>query len=194
MCLLTLMACNAHTKSNQTDIVGLNLTSKVKPNDNSPEIKVALLLDTSNSMDGLIDQAKAQLWQIVNELSYAKCEQKNPNLKIALYEYGNDNLNADEGFLRQVTAFSDDLDEISKSLFSLTTNGGNEYCGKVIKTAIEQLNWGDNKKDLKLVFIAGNEPFTQEQVHYKTATKLAHSYDISVNTIFCGDYDQGVSG
>ena len=29
-------------------------------------IKVALLLDTSNSMDGLIDQAKAQLWDIVN--------------------------------------------------------------------------------------------------------------------------------
>ena len=36
-------------------------------------IKVALLLDTSNSMDGLIDQAKAQLWEIVNEFSYAKC-------------------------------------------------------------------------------------------------------------------------
>ena len=34
-------------------------------------IKVALLLDTSNSMDGLIYQAKTQLWEIVNELSYA---------------------------------------------------------------------------------------------------------------------------
>ncbi|RPI65426.1 MAG: hypothetical protein EHM44_00590, partial [Ignavibacteriales bacterium] len=32
-------------------------------------IQLALLLDTSNSMDGLIDQAKSQLWKIVNELA-----------------------------------------------------------------------------------------------------------------------------
>ena len=51
-------------------------------------IKVALLLDTSNSMDGLISQAKAQLWEIVNELSYAKYGIQKPDLEIALYEYG----------------------------------------------------------------------------------------------------------
>ena len=83
-------------------------TSILLANDTHPKkkntIKVALLLDTSNSMDGLINQAKTQLWEIVNELSYAKCDDKNPNLKIALYEYGNDNLNAEEGYLRQVIA------------------------------------------------------------------------------------------
>jgi len=48
-------------------------------------IKVALLLDTSNSMDGLIDQAKSQLWELVNELSYAKCKHESkPSLQIAL--------------------------------------------------------------------------------------------------------------
>jgi hypothetical protein len=36
-------------------------------------IMLALLIDTSNSMDGLIDQAKSQLWKIVNELASAKC-------------------------------------------------------------------------------------------------------------------------
>ena len=56
-------------------------------------IMLALLLDTSNSMDGLIDQAKSQLWKIVNELAAAKCgDGSAPNIKIALYEYGNDGL------------------------------------------------------------------------------------------------------
>ncbi len=193
LCLATATACNANSKSKNQDLSIVETKLETKFNTKNPEIKVALLLDTSNSMDGLIDQAKAQLWQIVNELSYAKCEEKSPNLKIALYEYGNDNLNADEGYLRQVIAFSDDLDEISKSLFSLTTNGGNEYCGKVIKTALNQLDWGDNKDDLKLIFIAGNEPYTQGQVNYKEASKLAHQNDVTVNTIFCGDYNQGIS-
>lgn len=192
-CLSLLMACNANTKTNQQDLAFSETIIETKIKDKKPEIKVALLLDTSNSMDGLIDQAKAQLWQIVNELSYAKCEEKSPDLKIALYEYGNDNINADEGYLRQVLGFSDDLDEISKSLFSLTTNGGEEYCGKVIKTALNQLEWGENKEDLKLIFIAGNEPYTQGRVSYKDASKLAHQNDVTVNTIFCGDYSTGIS-
>ncbi|WP_439151889.1 vWA domain-containing protein [Winogradskyella sp.] len=192
-CLTLLMACNANTKTNQKDLAISKTIIKTKLKDEKPEIKVALLLDTSNSMDGLIDQAKAQLWQIVNELSYAKCEGENPDLKIALYEYGNDNLNAEEGYLRQVLGFSDDLDEISKSLFSLTTNGGEEYCGKVIKTALNQLEWGENKEDLKFIFIAGNEPYSQGRVSYKDASKLAHQNDVTVNTIFCGDYNTGIS-
>ena len=38
----------------------------------APKIQLAILLDTSGSMDGLIDQTRNQLWQVVNELSMAK--------------------------------------------------------------------------------------------------------------------------
>lgn len=188
--LISFTACNANNKKINTDFAQVQLTAH-KPN--KQYIKVALLLDTSNSMDGLIDQAKAQLWDIVNELSYAKCGNNKPNLQIALYEYGNDRLNGDEGYIRQVLAFSDDLDEISKELFSLTTNGGEEYCGQVIQTSLNQLKWGNNPDDLKLIFIAGNEPFTQGKVNYKDASTNAKEKDVTINTIFCGDYRQGIS-
>ena len=157
-------------------------------------IKVALLLDTSNSMDGLINQAKAQLWEIINELSYAKYGQQKPDLEIALYEYGNSNLSAKEGYIKQVLPFSNDLDEISEKLFSLTTNGGNEFCGQVIQTSINELSWGKNKNDLRLLFIAGNEPFTQGKINYKEAVANAKEKKIVVNTIFCGTYTNGISG
>ncbi|NNK73894.1 MAG: VWA domain-containing protein [Flavobacteriaceae bacterium] len=163
--------------------------------DHHPEnqyIKVALLLDTSNSMDGLIDQAKAQLWEIVNELSYARCKGKRPDLKIALYEYGNDGLEASDGYIRQVIDFSEDLDDISKALFSLTTNGGSEFCGHVIQSSLNQLKWGSNPDDLKLIFIAGNEPFTQGRVNYRDAAVNAKEKEVTINTIYCGDYNQGI--
>ena len=158
------------------------------------QIKVALLLDTSNSMDGLINQAKTQLWEIINELSYAKCGTNQPELQIALYEYGNDGLEQSDGFIRQVLNFSDDLDEISKKLFALSTNGGSEYCGAVIQSSLKDLDWGKNKADLKLIFIAGNEPFTQGKINYKEAAALANEKDVTVNTIFCGNYENGISG
>jgi len=157
-------------------------------------IKVALLLDTSNSMDGLIKQAKSQLWSIVNELSFAKYGMKKPDLEIALYEYGNSGLSAREGYIRQVLQFSSDLDEISEKLFSLSTNGGNEFCGQVIQTSLKELDWGKNKNDLRFIFIAGNEPFTQGKINYKDAITDAKEKDIIINTIFCGAYNNGISG
>ncbi len=166
----------------------------LKTNSKKQTIKVALLLDTSNSMDGLINQAKTQLWEIVNELSYAKCGTLQPNLEIALYEYGNSNLPAREGYIRQVLQFSSDLDKISEKLFSLTTNGGNEFCGQVILSSIQELSWSKNTKDLQLLFIAGNEPFTQGKINYKDAIADAKEKGIVVNTIFCGNYSNGVSG
>lgn len=156
-------------------------------------VRIALLLDTSNSMDGLINQAKAQLWDIVNEFTYARCgNHERPRLEIALYQYGNDNLSSREGYIQQVIGFSSDLDEISERLFSLSTNGGEEYCGQVINTSLKQLNWGSNPDDLKMIFIAGNEPFTQGKLDYRDAASQAKEKDVVVNTIFCGDYHQGV--
>ena len=157
-------------------------------------IKVALLLDTSNSMDGLINQAKTQLWEIINELSYAKYGIQEPDLEIALYEYGNDRLESSDGYIRQVLPFSNDLDDISEKLFSLVTNGGKEYCGQVINSSIKELDWGIDTNDLKLIFIAGNEPFTQGKINYKEVISDAKEKDIIVNTIYCGDYQTGISG
>jgi hypothetical protein len=157
-------------------------------------VKIALLLDTSNSMDGLINQAKSQLWDIVNEFTHAKCgNDSRPQLQIAIYQYGNDGLSSREGYIQQVLNFSSDLDEISEKLFSLRTNGGEEYCGEVIQTSLKQLEWGKNADNLKMIFIAGNEPFTQGKLNYRDAVTNAKEKDIVVNTIFCGNYEQGIN-
>src|SRR4051794_14027814 len=53
-----------------------------------PKIQAAILLDVSSSMNGLIDQAKAQLWNMVSVMGRVKCENGIPKIEIALYEYG----------------------------------------------------------------------------------------------------------
>lgn len=154
-------------------------------------IKVALILDTSNSMDGLIGQAKSQLWNVVNELSTAKCNEETPELQIALYEYGNDRLPMREGYIRLVTPFTSDLDLISEKLFALKTDGGSEYCGQVIQQSLKELDWENYPNDLKLIFIAGNEPFDQGNVNFREVCKSTRDLDITVNTIYCGNFKEG---
>lgn len=157
----------------------------------TPLIQLAILLDTSNSMDGLINQARSELWKIVNEFALATRNGKRPRLEVALYEYGNDGLRT-EGWIRQVLPLTDDLDKVSEELFALRTLGGSEYCGQVIRSAVEELKWSRSNKDLKVIFIAGNEPFDQGNVDYRKSCKSAIEKAIIVNTVHCGDHQEGV--
>ncbi|WP_241489252.1 VWA domain-containing protein [Chryseobacterium indologenes] len=155
------------------------------------KIQVALLLDTSNSMDGLIDQAKSRLWNIVNTLTTLKYNGQAPQIEIALYEYGNDGIR-DDNYIRQVTPLTQDLDLVSEKLFALRTNGGSEYCGAVIRDASANLNWDTNEKSMKLIYIAGNEGFNQGRVDYKEVISKAKNKNIYTSTIFCGSKEEGI--
>ncbi len=159
-----------------------------------PRVQMAILLDTSGSMSGLIDQARTELWAIVNEFITAKRNGQAPELKVALYEYGKSSLPASEGYIRMIVPLTMDLDKISEELFALKTNGGSEYCGWVIQEATAALQWSGAPEDLKVIFIAGNEPFTQGKVKYQNACKAAIGKGIIVNTIHCGSSNKGISG
>jgi Tfp pilus assembly protein PilV len=175
-------------------LVTAAFTTRTDDEEDKRKIQIALLLDTSNSMDGLIDQAKSQLWNIVDELSKAKYGEEDPELEIALYEYGNSNLSATDDYIRQVQPLITDLDKTSINLFSLKTNGGQEYCGSVIQEATKKLEWTSNAKDIHMIFIAGNEPFTQGEISYEAACGAARAKDIIINTIHCGSERDGING
>ncbi len=163
-----------------------------QPGQSSKKVQVAILFDTSNSMDGLIDQAKARIWNIVNEVGSLTHNGKRPTIEFALYHYGNSGLSSESNYIQQVLEFTSDLDIISQKLFGLSTNGGEEYCGAVIGKSLSELKWSSSNQDLKMIYIAGNEPFNQGPVDFKEECKKAVSKGIFVNTIYCGDYDQGV--
>ena len=158
-----------------------------------PLVQIGILLDTSGSMEGLIEQAKSQLWKIVNEFAKAKQDGVTPEVQVALYEYGKSSLSQQSGWIRQIQPLSTDLDKISEELFALRTNGGDEYCGWVIKDAVNDLAWSTEGNVYKAIFIAGNEPFTQGSVNYAESCKAAITKGIIVNTIHCGGEAEGIN-
>ena len=172
----------------------LNQPASIHQRIEAPKIQIAILLDTSSSMDGLIDQTRNQLWQVVNEFSTAKQNGLTPVLEVALFEYGNNGNSKSEGFVRRLNRFTRELDKVSEGLFSLTTSGGSEYCGFAIRTAVNSLQWSRSDSDIRTIFIAGNEPFTQGPVDYQEAARLAGLNGISINTIHAGGHQEGIEG
>ncbi|MBL8951494.1 MAG: VWA domain-containing protein [Myxococcaceae bacterium] len=140
-----------------------------------PRVQIALLLDNSGSMQGLINQARTQMWKLVNEFATAKQNGKPIRLELALYEYGDKPT--------RLSPFTTNLDKVSEQLFGLGIRGGDEYCGTVIQKATQELEWSGNADDLKLIYIAGNEEFTQGPVSPEAAISAAKKKGIVVNVI-----------
>ena len=164
------------------------------PRDNVQDpVQIALLLDTSSSMDGLINQARSHLWNMVDQMGrmtrVVDGKTRGVKIELALYEYGNDTLSVKDGYIRQVLPFTTDLDKVSETLHGLFTNGGSEYAGQAIQTAITSLQWSSDPAAMKFVFVAGNEGFDQGPVTAATAMQAAAKKDVHVQLIYCGAKD-----
>ncbi len=157
------------------------------------KIQVAILLDVSNSMDGLIDQAKAQLWNMVNTMGNARCDGLQPAFELALYEYGRPDNGESKGYIKQLHGFTGNLDQVSNTLFNLHTNGGDEYCPMVIAESAGELPWDNRSTTYKAIFIAGNESFRQGALPWSRACEMARQKGVIVNTIYCGDRQEGIA-
>jgi len=148
-------------------------------------VDLVICLDVSNSMDGLIGSAKTRLWDVVNDLAKIKPA---PNLRVGLYSYGNDTYDPKVGWVRKDLDLTTDLDALYQKLFALSTRGGTEYVTRVCRDAIDQQKWSDDPKALKIIFVCGNEPASQDPVvKLKDAAEKAKAKGIIINPIFCGN-------
>jgi hypothetical protein len=151
----------------------------------SESIEIALLLDTSDSMESLIDAARLGLWEVVNELARLKPA---PGLRVALIGYGGRTEGAENGWVRVRSPLTSDLDHVSEQLFELTTKGGTEYVGRALATALRELDWSPPAPDnLRMIFLAGNESADQDaETDLLAVGRAADSGDFRLYAIYFG--------
>ena len=162
------------------------------PADGQDQIQLALLLDCSGSMNGLITQAQAYLWNIVNELSAMQRDYRPARLELALYAYGIEELGGGQDYITRISPFTADLETIAAKLFALQTSGSVELCGEALHRALDELEWSRDENALRIMVIAGNESFAQGVTDYRDQCKRAANHNTVINTIFCGDCGEGV--
>ena len=176
-CSATLMASVSKFERNDQ---GFNNSSEPK----TSLIQIAILLDTSGSMKGLVDQARIQIWNVIDELAASTKNESESELEIAVFQYGSDKVSKSNGYIKRVLDFSGDLDEVSRALFSLEVRGGVELCGESIRQACDDLNWNQDA-GYRAIFIAGNEAFDQGQTSFASVLPRLNEKSIAVNTIYC---------
>jgi len=151
-----------------------------------PKVEVVFCLDTTGSMGGLIDGAKAKIWAICNQIAGGK---PTPQLKVGLVAFRD---KGDE-YVTKVTDLTDDLDAIYAELKKFAAGGGGdgpEAVNQALDDSVNKVKWSDDKKTLRIIFLVGDAPphmDYMDDVKFPETCKKACEKGIIINSIQCGN-------
>jgi hypothetical protein len=165
--------------------------AKPAPGGDTRAVDVVICLDTSGSMEGLLDSTRARIWDVTNELAKMK---PTPELRIGLLSFGDGHSTESEGWIVQHLDLTEDLDTVYSELMSLKIGGSEEFVGRVVDEALDGMSWSKNRDALRVIFVAGNESADQgvESHDFRVAVSAARDRGIIVNALFAGNREQGV--
>jgi uncharacterized protein YegL len=150
-----------------------------------PQVQVCFVLDTTGSMGGLIEGAKAKIWTIANQIVKQK---PTPEVKIALIGY------RDRGdqYITKLFDLTDDIDAVFKNLTAFNADGGGdepESVNQALDEAVNKISWSADRSVLKVIFLVGDAPphMNYKEKQYSAICKEAVKKDLIINTIQCGN-------
>lgn len=155
------------------------------PGPKKVNVEVVFCLDTTGSMGGLIDGAKAKIWSICNQIAGGK---PTPDLKVGLVAYRDKG----DAYVTQLFPLNSDLDTIHGELKKFEANGGGdgpEHVNQALFDAVHKFKWSEDKKTLKIIFLVGDAPPHMDyadDVKYPETCKKAKEKGIIINTVLCG--------
>jgi Mg-chelatase subunit ChlD len=156
----------------------------VKPS-GVPRVEVVFCLDTTGSMGGLIDGAKAKIWSICNQIAAGK---PSPELKVGLVAYRD----RGDAYVTKVFDLSDDLDQVHSHLKEFRAQGGGdtpESVNQALDDAVNKIHWSKGDDVLRIIFLVGDAPPKMtypDDVKYPVTCEKACRMGIIINTIQCG--------
>jgi hypothetical protein len=182
--LAALTALVGHAKGRPSSQNDPALSAVVAPQ-GPARIEVAFVIDTTGSMSGLLEGAKAKVWSIANQLAAG---QPKPEVRIGLVGY---RARGDAYVTRRVE-LTGDIDAVYAELFALRAGGGGdtpESVNQALHEAVTGLEWSADPGVYRVLFLVGDAPphtDYQDDVAYSESVQLARAKGIVVNTVQCG--------
>jgi uncharacterized protein YegL len=150
-----------------------------------PIVEIAFVLDTTGSMDGLIEGAKKKIWSIATSIA-----DDNPDaeLRMAIVAYRD----IGDDYVTKTFPLTDDIQDLYGDLLAFRAAGGGDWpesVNEALDVAVTKLKWGQGRKDTRIIFLVGDAPphmdYRQDR-KYKAVIKDARARDIIVNAVQAG--------
>lgn len=154
------------------------------PSRGRESIDVVLCLDLSGSTNGLLDDVREKLWDVINQVnSYRPA----PELRIGVVAFSRPSFGAKNGYVKVLQKLTNDFDQLSFELYKLkpTVEKGDQLVGEAIRVSVKQMNWSDDKDALKVIFLVGNGMVNAGVDNYRESCELASERKIVIHSLYC---------
>jgi hypothetical protein len=151
-----------------------------------PRVDLVFALDTTGSMGGLIEGAKAKIWDIARRAQEGK---PTPDLRVGLVAYRD----VGDEYVTRVLPLTADLDKVYATLTDYKAEGGGdgpEHVLKGLHDAVEEMAWADDSTALKLIYLVGDAPphfDYADGISLPGVLDAAKQRGIRISAIRCGD-------
>lgn len=172
----------------------INENSFSAPSSERP-VDLVFCLDLSGSTNGLIDDVRDNIWDIINQCySY----RPQPDLKIGVVAFSRPSFGRENGFVRILCPLSNNYETLAFELAKLkpAIEKGDQLVGHALKAATLGMQWSTDENAIKVIFLIGNGHVNLDGTKYKEAYADAQERKIIVNTIYCrsSNYRKEISG
>ena len=161
-------------------------TAMSSPRERAKRIEVAFVLDTTGSMEGLIDGAKRKIiWSIANSIVDI-----NPNADIRMGLIGYRDIGDD--YVVRTHDMSADIQGLYGRLMKFQADGGGdgpESVNEALDAAVRDLEWSSGDEVRRIVFLVGDAPPHMDYPNgpqYPEILRKAHQNGIIVNAVQVG--------
>lgn len=156
--------------------------------ENRHSAEIAIVSDLSGSTNGLLDDLRDNLWNLINYFNRANPETE---LRLAFVGFSRGSFGLENAYVKALTDLTTHYDFISYELFRMVGNveKGDQYVGAALKTAISNLSWSKDKATRKMILLFGNSRADLGYVDYNDAVQAAINKGIIINSIYCMKMD-----
>jgi hypothetical protein len=118
----------------------------------APRVDIVFAVDTTGSMGGLIEGAKAKIWEIARRAQEGKPA---PQLRVGLVAYRD----VGDAYVTRVLDLTSNMDEVYATLSGFRAEGGGdgpEHVLKGLHDAIDAEHWSSDPNAVKLIYLVGD--------------------------------------
>lgn len=148
------------------------------------QIDLVFCIDLSGSTNGLIDDVRDNMWEIINQVNTYR---PLPNLRLGVVAFSRPSFGKENGYVKILSPLTNNFEGVAFEMAKLkpSIEKGDQLVGMALKTATQGMDWTADANALKVIFLIGNGHVNLDGMKYKESYDFAVQKKIIVNTVYC---------
>jgi hypothetical protein len=149
-------------------------------------VDIVFCMDLSASTNGLINDLRDKMWDIINQVNTVKPA---PKLRLAAVGFARPSFGGSTGYAKVLIDLTHDYDLVSYELFKLKSfvEKGDQFVGSALFQCLKNIHWNNNENTLKLIYLVGNGRPDLGDIDFREACEDAKEKNIRIVPVYCSN-------